>query len=72
MNYYPLDTPELFTFIFSAIVLIWIWRLEKTFKMQEHPIWGTSWLVLYLSAWVSMVVCLLLVLFEVPNIRLGL
>ena len=63
---------EWITFVTMGCILMYLQKVEEIYKFQENPQWYSVWKTMWLAAWMCMVVAILLILFEQPNIRLGL
>tara|TARA_B100000035_G_scaffold20498_1_gene16296 strand:- start:262 stop:465 length:204 start_codon:yes stop_codon:yes gene_type:complete len=62
---------EWITFVTMGCILMYLQKVEEIYKFQENPQWYSVWKTMWLAAWMCMVVAILLILFEEPNIRLG-
>ena len=62
---------EWITFVTMGFILTYLYKVEQIYKFQENPQWYSVWKTMWLAAWVCMLVAILLMLFEEPNIRLG-
>ena len=62
---------EWITFVTMGCILMYLQKVEEIYKFQENPQWYSVWKTMWLAASMCMVVAILLILFEQPNIRLG-
>tara|TARA_R100000734_G_C3275175_1_gene70136 strand:- start:306 stop:509 length:204 start_codon:yes stop_codon:yes gene_type:complete len=62
---------EWILFVTMGCILMYLQKVEEIYKFQENPQWYSVWKTMWLAAWVCMAVAILLMLFEEPNVRLG-
>ena len=54
-----------------SMILLYLKKVEDVWKFQENQEWYFIWKTIWLGAWMCMLVAILLILFEQPDVRLG-
>tara|TARA_B100000085_G_C18359691_1_gene437788 strand:- start:421 stop:624 length:204 start_codon:yes stop_codon:yes gene_type:complete len=66
-----MSTASALTFLAMSMILLYLKKVEDVWKFQENQEWYFIWKTIWLGAWMCMLVAILLILFEQPDVRLG-
>ena len=62
---------EALMFVTMACTLLYLQKVEQIYRFQDDERWYAVWKTMWLSCWMAMLVCILLMLFEEPDVRYG-